>query len=152
MLNPTVELGRSQLESSYCNLQSYITLLTVCIMSMTRLLLRCTVKYCNLLVQNSYRTATCSKYVKDKLSEINYWEMCASWWSFSCTLQNSHFVHVCCKICTTYTHTGLVWSACMLHMVEPLNEFWRNSVLTLCHWRPPYLVLLHNPVVTAWWT
>ena len=49
-----------------------------------RLLKRCMVKCCKLLVQTSWWwTITCSKHVKDKLSEINCEEKCASCWSFS---------------------------------------------------------------------
>jgi hypothetical protein len=55
------------------------------IVSATRLPLRCMVKYCKLLVQNSswWWTVTCSKHVEDTLSEIDYKEKGASCWSFS---------------------------------------------------------------------
>jgi hypothetical protein len=62
------------------------------IVSATRLLIRCIVKYCKQLVQNSswWWTITFSKHVEDKLSEINYYEKCASSWSFSGTSITMH--------------------------------------------------------------
>jgi len=62
-----------------------------CIASATRLFIRCTLKYCKLLVQNSswWRTITCSKHVEDKVKEIIK-KKCASCWSCSHTQSNSH--------------------------------------------------------------
>jgi len=130
--------------------------------SATRLLSRCMVKYCKLLIQNSswWWIITCLKHFDVKLSEMNYLGNCASSWSLSRMCITMHDSEKVKKRRTIVCIAGWYVSRCYcrhaLHFAVPGSYIFIFSVFSLffafvLFSQPCFLFLYFLHIIHRFW-